>query len=1161
MHACPRFISSDASEDNNNSDTRAFGHLMESEQQSQQYHEHQLMQHHHEQQQLPSPATETLPSSLSAALPSNPHIIYPQLSSAEHKSSDHIPLYLARPTLPSLATMDVEHSLELTSTAQSHTTKREAGVREFEPQEESKRQPRRCTSLKRRKLGEPSLKRPSLYNPSCPSSASTPSSFSPSPPSYSSSHTSSSSTTTTALNASSTPLPTPPSDTAAYEGILSTHPMDLTCHTEQHSRTDSNSDALSPVSPSVSMLTCSPFLVCESDIPKENGPQSQHDHNHRHCATQRASAQSFQGGYMVTPEALATATASPLNDDRRSNNTPPTSSSSSPSSSPSTPSCVQNNADQKQERDQGMSPLPLSPAVPPVHNSRNIDGGVDDGAGEQRNEVQSQQQQQSNSNHDFAHMDLLAHHSVSRQQEDKQAAEAAEAAAVALVAASAAAIAAANTTAATTTEASAQSYVYTNRLLRSTGNTPKNSPQTSLPFGIQQQQPRHWQFTDFLIHKRPFYFNVTNDSPPSSTLNSQRKTARPIFIGSRKRSFDEAIEMAQPLREEPSTLEQPGWLGAIKRRKIHHSAILWTSSLSPSPYVKLLAIRGFWDIMRSRVDLSWVDPKFTSLSCEFDDNDSGDEQDGDGGESHGAVESSDLDMDDQEDHHSDTFSSPSSGVEESDEGTDSCDDDGLQVPDEDRMDASPNFLTKAERVVDLKEQQKGLWTTTGNCSKGGEEAMSHGTSMTSATPDMASVLRTTRRGLKLSKRRSRRNSDASAKTMASSPSAEDWDFHSPTLSLPSSCRPCIRRVVTKHPNTVLLFRGLWAEEERNRRQRQQIPDGVHKPSRSKIINSRPLSRAHGPIHLGRGYSGPNEQPNQQQSQQHQRHPRRRAREASVTMAQARDEEGDGDEDGNDSDEATSDEGEVPAATREEQERQQQQDYEMQLRRKHGLKTPLRSCLQTLDRLRTHLLEPWPKEEAKAKDECTRILHRMREQLNVVINLQIHLRSMMKSAPNQFSFLLSIRHPGQVSMELLQALYGPQFIDSSAFRTIEQLLWGSDGYHRRAGTSSVEASHSHAEEEDYNTLASQQEQEQQNEEQHYHHNHHHPHHHYHRHSHQQIEYSHQYDEHDESCGGRETYDMNNHDEEDDEGEDEDMTDDRTTDMHSSMEATVDSLGIH
>jgi hypothetical protein len=50
-------------------------------------------------------------------------------------------------------------------------------------------------------------------------------------------------------------------------------------------------------------------------------------------------------------------------------------------------------------------------------------------------------------------------------------------------------------------------------------------------------------------------------------------------------------------------------------------------------------------------------------------------------------------------------------------------------------------------------------------------------------------------------------------------------------------------------------------------------------------------------------------------------------------------------------------------------------------------TPHRGCIQTLRQMRCTMLEPWPAEESRAKDECSRILHVMREQLNVVINLQ------------------------------------------------------------------------------------------------------------------------------------------------------------------------------
>ena len=132
--------------------------------------------------------------------------------------------------------------------------------------------------------------------------------------------------------------------------------------------------------------------------------------------------------------------------------------------------------------------------------------------------------------------------------------------------------------------------------------------------------------------------------------------------------------------------------------------------------------------------------------------------------------------------------------------------------------------------------------------------------------------------------------------------------------------------------------------------------------------------------------------------------------------------------------------------------------------------PHQGSIPGLNQLRqSTLMEPWPLEETQAKDECTRMLHRMREQLNVVINLQIHLRSLVRSSTfgttlatdvevttaekesatlglslpssSQMSFLLSIRHPGQVSIELLRALYGPGFLQTSAFRSIEQLLWG------------------------------------------------------------------------------------------------------------------------
>lgn len=55
--------------------------------------------------------------------------------------------------------------------------------------------------------------------------------------------------------------------------------------------------------------------------------------------------------------------------------------------------------------------------------------------------------------------------------------------------------------------------------------------------------------------------------------------------------------------------------------------------------------------------------------------------------------------------------------------------------------------------------------------------------------------------------------------------------------------------------------------------------------------------------------------------------------------------------------------------------------------KDGTVTPRQGSLQALKASRSNIMDPWPVEEAKSKDECMRVLHRMREQLNIVINLQ------------------------------------------------------------------------------------------------------------------------------------------------------------------------------
>ncbi|KAF9987270.1 hypothetical protein BGZ65_004436 [Modicella reniformis] len=58
--------------------------------------------------------------------------------------------------------------------------------------------------------------------------------------------------------------------------------------------------------------------------------------------------------------------------------------------------------------------------------------------------------------------------------------------------------------------------------------------------------------------------------------------------------------------------------------------------------------------------------------------------------------------------------------------------------------------------------------------------------------------------------------------------------------------------------------------------------------------------------------------------------------------------------------------------------------------KDGTVMPKQGSLVSLKELRSNIMDPWPVEESKSKDECTRVLHRMREQLNIVINLQSKL---------------------------------------------------------------------------------------------------------------------------------------------------------------------------
>ncbi|KAF9967956.1 hypothetical protein BGZ70_007494 [Mortierella alpina] len=233
------------------------------------------------------------------------------------------------------------------------------------------------------------------------------------------------------------------------------------------------------------------------------------------------------------------------------------------------------------------------------------------------------------------------------------------------------------------------------------------------------------------------------------------------------------------------------------------------------------------------------------------------------------------------------------------------------------------------------------------------------------------------------------------------------------------------------------LRGLWEEEETLRRRRQMIPEGVHKPPRSKILNRKPIPglNPHNAQTLARAIlslrstSSPTLPHSEDENQNIQEG---RPSPSSTKTGQSPSDT-----------EALTKKKHGPSAPATVRSQALSEGYDLNEYKpwRDGTVTPHQGSFHSLRQLRRTMLGPWPAEESRAKDECTRILHRMREQLNVVINLQIHLRSMIKTVPAHMSFLLSIRHPGQVSIELLNALYGPQFMQSSAFRAIEQLLWG------------------------------------------------------------------------------------------------------------------------
>ncbi|KAG0279432.1 hypothetical protein BGZ95_001251 [Linnemannia exigua] len=379
----------------------------------------------------------------------------------------------------------------------------------------------------------------------------------------------------------------------------------------------------------------------------------------------------------------------------------------------------------------------------------------------------------------------------------------------------------------------------------------------------------------------------------------------------------------------------PNWVESVKKRKIHQYATKWTSALSPAPYVRLLGLRNFWEMMEPRQDLSWKSEDDT----QFGQDDDKDEDEDEGVQGQNKAKKESLEMDIENDS-----------------------------------------TLKSARLQSAR----------------------------------------------------RRNSEPS----------------------------CVR-TVKQYPCPGHFLRGLWEEELRNQRVRQMIPDTVRKPIRGKIYHAKPImnmNKQNKPT-LPSLFTGSSSSSNSSSTE-------------GATAGQDSNMDDTNDEAEEAKRETTSAVATTTATTT------PMTEFELSLKKKHraaaiirshaitegsdmseykpwkdGTVTPRQGSLQGLKASRSNIMDPWPVEEAKSKDECMRVLHRMREQLNIVINLQIHLRSMMKTAPGQWSFLLSIRHPGQVSIELLLALYGPHFMQTSNFRAIEELLWGAKGHSQQVAATS------------------------------------------------------------------------------------------------------------
>ncbi|KAF8927160.1 hypothetical protein BGZ58_010588 [Dissophora ornata] len=495
---------------------------------------------------------------------------------------------------------------------------------------------------------------------------------------------------------------------------------------------------------------------------------------------------------------------------------------------------------------------------------------------------------------------------------------------------------------------------------------------------------------DNILGKQSSVTNSTRRSASSSSSSFCRhlRYCFPLLGACRKRNFEDAIELTRPLGNDPSVEYKGWWLGSIKRRKIHHFPTRWTSTLSPSPYVKLMAMRDFWDVMRSRLDLSWLD-LWTITSSNWKEG--------------FQIETREMDI----------------------------------APTEGAGGSSSRRIGRDFGETNVR--------TTYSSTTSGSLFMNSTTASTGAVDS----------GAALAKRRISRKEELKDESKSQSPD-DRWSDDEAWSIMKLRNR---RRTVVQHPSTGLFLRGLWEEEERCRRQRQMIPECVHKPLRSKILNRKPIPRMASVAKNNRTISWI--KPKGSSDSADSSSPSFSSDNPGQTAGNMADDQDDGVTEHKDAESGMESEA-GPS-----QQQQIQADKEMMLRKKHGPAaatvrsnalsegydlneykpwrdgtiTPHQGSIRTLCQLRNTMLDPWPIEESRAKDECTRVLHRMREQLNVVINLQIHLRSVIKTTPSHMSFLLSIRHPGQVSVELLNALYGPQFMQTSAFRSIEQLLWG------------------------------------------------------------------------------------------------------------------------